>query len=169
MILVTVNQCVSSKSLNNRSFYRRIYLQKRVQRGKKSRATKSRLKSRWRNQLSSTNFPFGAERHPERWRFHGIARPAARNRFPARGAEEHYVEPSPVVEVDAGSCIPGGAILSGKLFRPNEDVPVPANALVDISKLLVVAPLRSRNPPSTRLGVPVPRRGGREQNPLLSH
>lgn len=57
------------KFKNNRSFYRRINLNgKHVQRGKKWRATKSRLKSRGRNQLSSTNFPFGAARHPERWR-----------------------------------------------------------------------------------------------------
>lgn len=118
LVLTSVGTC-----LNDHSFQRRIYenaFKKRRRNCAHRRYTKSRLKSRAESSVVVDKFPL--RRVAASWtRFHGIARPAAaRNRFPARRAEKHYVEPSPVVQVDAGSCIPGGAILSGKLFRRNE-------------------------------------------------
>lgn len=77
-----------------------------------------------------------------RTRFHGIAWPVARNRFPARRVEEHYVESSPA---RSGCRHPVASrrsnIISGKQFSEHGSV----SAFVDISKLLVVAPIRFRD------------------------
>ncbi|EFN63094.1 hypothetical protein EAG_10076 [Camponotus floridanus] len=77
-----------------------------------------------------------------------------------RSRGEHYVEPSPVVEVDA----PAVASPAEQYYR--ENCSVPANALLYVSKLLVVA-LRSRNPSPIRTLSPPPQRASpdREQPP----
>lgn len=118
---------------------------------------KLRAESRNRRQISPS-----ARRTASWTRFHGIARSAARDRFPAVfrvAVEEHYVEPSP-----AGSGCrelhPGGATLSGKtgpsVAGTRASVPVSrlfVHARRYIKITLVAAPERSRPsppPPETR-------------------
>jgi len=90
----------------------------------------------------------------------------ARNRFPARRVEEHYVEPSP-----AGSgCRHSDAsrwsnIISGKQF-PRSVILCPCHVFVDISKLLVTASVRKFSSLFSSLFlVVITRVDDREQNP----
>lgn len=120
---------------------------------------------RERNQLSSTNFPFGAGRHfLKRWRFRGIARPAARNRFPTRGAEESIMSSRVRLwKWMPRQLHPRRSNIIGKTVPS-----LPTHSSIYVSKLLVVA-LRSRNPPRS-VPSPSPQRAspdrdGREQPP----
>lgn len=124
-------------------------LQKRVWRRKKlyaSSHTESRLKLR-AGVISSPinsidNFPFSAVRHPERVFTELLGRQFAID-FRPEALPRSIMSSLRPAESGCRQLHPGGVILSGKLFHPFPRMRFrPCHALVDISKLLVTAPVR---------------------------
>lgn len=107
-----LNQWIRLKNLNERIRFNKGCT---FEEGRNCASLESRLKSQTES-LVVDKFPLrrGTE---SRTRFHGIAWPATRNRFPARKVEEHYVEPSPA---GSGCQHPVASrrsnIISGKQF-----------------------------------------------------
>lgn len=149
-VTVNLNVSKSRKSWNNivRNFTAGYTRGNPAQRRKKWRASrkiaKSRLKSEGAESVVVDKFPL--RREAASWNAgvfrELLGRQLAIDFRPEEPRRALCRAPSPVVEVDGpGSCIPGGTILSGKLFRPCSRT----RRYIYVSKLLVVL-CRSRNP-----------------------